>query len=214
MTAWRVERTSGSAEALHARTLPDLVERAVWVLEATGPAVVLGSAQSAEGIAAPVGVDLARRRSGGGAVWVEPGGTLWVDVLVPRDDPLWDDDVSHAAHWLGATWAEALRAVGVEDPVVHRGAMVRTPCSDAICFSGLGPGEVTRGEGGPKLVGISQRRTRAGARFQCVAYAEWAPEPLASLVGAPVAEVANAGSGVGSRALAPLLTALVLALPT
>ena len=37
-----------------------------------------------------------------------------------------------------------------------------------VCFAGVGPGEVLAG--GRKLVGISQRRTRAGARFQCAVH--------------------------------------------
>ena len=44
----------------------------------------------------------------------------------------------------------------------------------------MGPGEVERD--GRKVVGISQRRTRAGARFQCVAYREWRPDRLLALL--------------------------------
>jgi hypothetical protein len=32
------------------------------------------------------------------------------------------------------------------------------------------------------VVGISQRRTRAAARFQCAAYRRWDPEPLMRLL--------------------------------
>ncbi|HEX2382259.1 MAG TPA: hypothetical protein VHI95_06460, partial [Acidimicrobiales bacterium] len=71
--------------------------------------------------------------------------------------------------------------------------------SGRACFAGLGPGEVTIG--GRKAVGISQRRTRAGARFQCVAYERWDPSQLADLLRLP-AETATAleaaGTGLGS----------------
>ena len=180
-----VHRRSGTATELHARDLP--AERGVWLLEATQTALVLGSTQP---MVHGDGLEVVRRRSGGGAVWVEPGGTLWVDVVVPRGDELWDEDVGRSAHWLGEAWA---RAVG-GNAVVHRGAMVRTPWSDRVCFAGLGPGEVTID--GAKVVGISQRRTREGARFQCVAYERWNPEPLRELLGLDV-ELEASGVGVG-----------------
>jgi len=154
------------------------------VLEVDRPALVLGSTQPEEIVdraaASRLGVEIARRRSGGGAVLLQPGGTVWVDVEVPRGDPLWDDDVGRAAWWLGDLWARALAAVGVRDAVVHRGALERRPGSDLVCFAGLGAGEVT--VGGAKAVGISQRRTRAGARFQCAAPRTWDAATLAAVV--------------------------------
>jgi len=180
-----IHRITGTATELHTRDLP--AERGLWILDATQPALVLGSTQRV--VDAP-GIEVVRRRSGGGAVWVEPGVTLWVDVVVPRGDELWDDDVGRATHWLGDAWA---RAVG-DNAAVHRGAMVRTPWSDRVCFAGLGPGEVTIA--GQKVVGISQRRTRQSARFQCVAYERWDPGPLRRIFGAGT-ELDAVGSGVG-----------------
>src|SRR4029077_15810768 len=43
--SWSVARLTGSATELHSRDVPDPVERAAWILEATAPALVLGSAQ-------------------------------------------------------------------------------------------------------------------------------------------------------------------------
>jgi lipoate---protein ligase len=126
-------------------------------------------------------VAVVRRRSGGGAVLVEPGRVAWVDVAIPRDDPLWDDDVGVAFHWLGDAWAAAVAALGVEGAEVHRGGLVRTPLSDLVCFAGLGPGEVT--VDGAKLVGMAQRRTRAGALFQCAVPLAWDAERLARILG-------------------------------
>ncbi|HEX6785774.1 MAG TPA: hypothetical protein VF076_01140, partial [Acidimicrobiales bacterium] len=60
---------------------------------------------------------------------------------------------------------------------------VRTPWSPLVCFSGLGPGEVHAG--GRKVVGISQRRTRGWARFQCAAYLRWDPDALVALLAPP-----------------------------
>ena len=148
------------------------------------------------------GVDVVRRRSGGGAVLVVPGDLLWVDVVVPAGDPLWEADVGRAFHWLGEVWAGALAELGV-DGVVHRGGLVASRWSGRVCFAGLGPGEVTVA-GGAKLVGIAQRRTREAARFQCAALGRWDPAALVELLAlAPeertdaTAELAAVATGVG-----------------
>ena len=180
-----IHRARGTVSEFHQVDLPP--ERAVWVFEVERAALVLGSTQPA--VYVP-GIEVVRRRSGGGAVYVEPGGTLWVDVVVPNGDDLWDDDVGRATHWIGDAWAEAVGS----GAVVHRGPMVRTAWSDRVCFAGLGPGEVT--VDGRKVVGISQRRTRELARFQCVAYETWDPQPLRELVGLDV-DLDASGVGVG-----------------
>ena len=64
---------------------------------------------------------------------------------------------------------------------VHEGGLCRSPWSRLVCFGGLGTGEVVDDDG-VKLVGLSQRRTRAGARFQCMAMGEWDPEAVVSLL--------------------------------
>ena len=144
---------------------------------------MLGSAQPDDAvdrrIAAALGIDVVRRRSGGGAVLVVPTEIVWVDLVVTRDDPLWDDDVAGAMHWVGETWAAALGG-----GVVHRGPMIRIEWSGAVCFAGIGAGEVVD-DRGAKLVGISQRRTRTWARFQTMAHLRWRPELVAALVAAP-----------------------------
>jgi lipoate---protein ligase len=186
-TAWTVEIATGPASAFQARPLPDPVTPSLWVLRVDRPALVLGSTQSAAVVdrsaVAAGDVEVVRRRSGGGAVLLTPGTDLWIDVLLPRQDPRWNDDVGRAAHWLGEVWAVALAtAAAVTGPVVHRGPLVRRPWSDLVCFAGLGSGEVTDGPGGPKVVGISQRRTRDGARFQCAVTSAWRPATMAGLL--------------------------------
>lgn len=172
---WTIERVSGSPADIHSLGLPSPARRLVRRCDATSSAVVLGSTQSEP---PPGDLPVARRRSGGGAVLVEPGGVLWVDVCVARGDDLWDDDIGRAFHWLGDAWAAA-----IGDAVVHRGALVTTRWSRRVCFAGLGPGEVTID--GRKVVGISQRRTRDGALFQCAALLAWDPAPLVTRLGLP-----------------------------
>ncbi|HWI02868.1 MAG TPA: hypothetical protein VNT52_03450 [Acidimicrobiales bacterium] len=165
---WDIRRRRGAPADLFDHEWPST--RTAWVLEPTSTAVVLGSTQP-DAVVVP-GTPAVRRRSGGGAVLMEPGGLVWIDVVVPVDDPLWEVDVGRAFAWLGETWAAALGG----GATAHAGPLVTTPWSRLVCFAGLGPGEVT--VDGAKVVGMSQRRTRAGALFQCAALLEWRPERL------------------------------------
>ncbi len=124
-------------------------------------------------------VSVVRRRSGGGAVLVGTGDAVWVDVFVPADDTLWDRDVGRAANWLGRVWVDALAELGVGADC-YDGPFLASPWSSLVCFAGLGPGEVR--VGGAKVVGISQRRTRAGALFHCAALLHWDPAPILGLL--------------------------------
>jgi lipoate-protein ligase A len=142
-----------------------------------------------------------------------PGEVVWIDVVLPAGDPVWDDDVGRAAHWLGDVWVRALAATGVAGGVVHRSGLERRPWSDLVCFAGLGPGEVT--VEGRKVVGISQRRTRQGARFQCAVPLVWDPAALVVLLSPPrptEADLAAVAAGVPSSP-AVLTSAFVDALP-
>lgn len=205
---WAIDRAAGEAGPFHARELPEPLTRTAWVLSVQRPALVLGSAQSDAVVdhdaAGRTGVEVVRRRSGGGAVLLRPAEALWVDLLLPRHDALWDDDVGRAARWLGETWVAALASLGL-DGRAHEGGLVPGPWSRWVCFGGLGPGEVT--VSGRKVVGLSQRRTRAGARFQCVALARWDPGALLSLLALPPAERRDAAAalhGVAGAVEAPL----------
>jgi lipoate-protein ligase A len=187
---YAVQRFAGSAAEFHARTIGDDPVPEVWVFDVTTPALVLGSAQRGDGVAdgaacAAAGVEVVRRRSGGGAVLLMPGEVVWFDIVVPTADLQAagvGDDVGASMTWLGGHVAAALAGLGVA-VAVHTGGMLA--CSawcPLVCFAGIGPGEVLAG--GVKLVGISQRRTRAGARFQCAAHTRWSPEALAPLLAA------------------------------
>lgn len=184
----------GSAADLHGLE-PTGAVREVWWLEVDRPALVLGSAQPVEAAdadaCAAAGVEVVRRRSGGGAVLMLPGEIVWLDVIVPRDDPQWDDDVGRSMWWVGEAWATALRAVGVDDVAVHRGPQVRSTWSSLVCFDGLGAGEVT--VAGAKAVGISQRRTRSWARMQTTVHLRWRPSQMVGLLASPRPSAAQLG---------------------
>ncbi len=150
--------------------------------------VVLGSTQPedlARGLDVRRGdIELVRRRSGGGAVYLEPGAQIWMDAWIPSDDPLWLADVSAAAGWVGEWWNETLAGLGQGALEVHRGRAEPGEFGELVCFAGRGPGEVFLG--GRKLVGLSQWRAREGALFSSCAYLRWNAVPLLDLVHADV----------------------------
>jgi lipoate-protein ligase A len=114
-------------------------------------------------------------------VLLVPGEVAWLDVVVPHGDPLWHDDVGRAGEWLGRIWQRALAELGIIGTSLHSGPLACGALGRLVCFAAVGPGEVTLGE--RKVVGVSQRRTRAAARFQCAVYRRWAPELLVPLLG-------------------------------
>ncbi len=170
---WGRHDWTGTAADFHAMELP--YERALWWCNVETPTLILGSSQSLDDLnqksADESGVLVSRRRSGGGAVFVHPSDSVWIDITISRDDPLWKDDVAQSMLWLGEVFVEAL------SPWVHA-EVFRDTFSNGIdgrvvCFASSSPGEVFIGAN--KLVGISQRRGRDGARFQCVLYRHWRP---------------------------------------
>jgi len=204
-STWSVEERGGTAGGLHASwRLADPGARTVAVCRVTAPAVVLGSTQRDGVVSADrarrSGIEVARRRSGGGAVLVLPGDPVWIDAWVPRGDRLWDDDVAHAFDWLGATWVRALGSLGFAGLAAHHGGYAAcTRWSSLICFGGVGTGEVVAGDG-RKVVGIAQRRTRAGAWFHSACVLRWAPDPLLDVLDLPDAERDAARTGLAAVA--------------
>lgn len=185
MLSWHVERVHGSAGDFHLRDLGD--RRAATFFTSDAPTLVLGSSQRSESIdteeAARRGIEIVRRRSGGGGVLLWPGEYVWLDLEVPADDPLWSDDVGRAMWWVGELWQAAIESF-VPATTVHRRHLQRNPWSAAVCFAGVGPGEVMLGEA--KLVGISQRRTRRAARFQSMVHLVWHPDVMLALLAPPL----------------------------
>jgi lipoate-protein ligase A len=218
---WPVVRHRGTAASLHALEVPTPARAELWWMQMERPAVVLGSTQRPEIVdrraAERLGLAVVRRRSGGGAVLLEPDDVTWVDVVLPADDPRWVADVGRSFDWLGRAWIDALGAVGVAGAIAHEGPLLRSPWSDLVCFAGLGPGEVR--VDGRKVVGLSQRRTRGHARFQCLAVHRWDPTPLLEVLvpdpadrSVATVELAASATGIGPVAPAALVGALARAL--
>ena len=180
--SWKLYTEHVSAGEQHGRDL--VAERAVWDVRITQKAMVLGSRQDESLLNGELcsrdGIEVVRRRSGGGIVFLAPGEHVWLDVVVPRGDELWSDDVAQASWWLGDVWVQTLNALGENNVSVHHESLSSDAWGDLLCFAGVGPGEVVQqdDESLSKLVGISQRRTRDYARFQCTIYTKWNPHDV------------------------------------
>lgn len=183
MSGWTVERSTSTAADFHSRPVPDPAEPEIWIHDVTGPALVLGSTQSDDVVDREAvrtrGVEVVRRRSGGGAVYLDAGAQTWIDVIVPRGGVGWHADVHRPMLWLGEVLVASFAHHGVAASV-HDGPMRRSAWSGLVCFDGLAPGESTIADA--KLVGISQRRTRAAARLQCCWYHRYEPADLTDLL--------------------------------
>lgn len=171
LSSWTQHHWSGSAGDFHELSLGN--ERAVWWCDVERPALIVGSSQSTSLIdfdcASQKGIDVVRRHSGGGLVYVHPTESVWIDITIPRDDDLWTDDVSTSMLWVGDAFVRAVSPWMIA--ATYRERFSAGEFGRDVCFASTSPGEVFVGE--HKLVGISQRRTRNSARFQCVLYRTW-----------------------------------------
>jgi hypothetical protein len=172
---WAIEHQVGSPAALLGLPIP--TARTVRWCQPTSTAVVNGARATSGQL---------RRPTGGGAVLVRPGRLIWADVIIPRHDPLWVDDVVKSSWWLGQAWAAALRTLGIDADVYHGAKIV----NDGPCFAGIVPGEVT--VKAKKVVGISQRRTRAAALFQTAILRTVEPDETMAIGLDTLAEVTQA----------------------
>jgi lipoate---protein ligase len=163
------------------RALP---HRHAVVRQVERPTLVLGSTQSPDVVSRVMtqerGVEVVRRRGGGGAVLLQPNDHVWVNAWIPRGDPLWRSDVGAAAAWVGEWWLHGLGVMGQADWSVHREKAQPGEFGDLVCFAGRGPGEVFWGQ--RKVVGVSQWRSREGALFLSCAYTQWQPGALVELL--------------------------------
>ena len=170
--SWTVEHLGGSVSDLfELEEPPQGTSRLARLCTVDGPGLVLGSTQNADTAdgsrAAIAGVEVIRRRSGGGAVLLRPGSQVWADFFVAATDPLWHDDVTLAARWVGRLWSSVVARFVTAPCSVHTGRLVADRWGRLVCFAGAGPGEVF--VDGRKVVGISQRRSRDRVRIQTAA---------------------------------------------
>lgn len=147
---------------------------ALWECVIERDALVLGSRQalsaSASSAANAAGIEVAQRRSGGGAVYLSAQTSLWIDLWFPTVIGQRSIDLTALFVGVGEAWASGLSTLGF-DVTVHKGPGSARPerraLAQRVCFADVGWGEVMVGD--VKVVGLSQRRVRAGVRVQCVA---------------------------------------------
>ncbi len=198
----RINRLTGSCEEFHHRPLPVGNNPVISLFTPVQPAIILGSTQERslinEKLCLANNIEIVKRRSGGGIVFLAKDSTIWIDVEIPREHSLWLNDVGDSSLWLGEVFKNELSELSNVKLELHRGALIKTTWSSLICFAGRGPGEVFT-QDSRKVVGISQRRTRDWARFQCAISLQWKPELLLELLNEPrpsISEIQNCGSNL------------------
>lgn len=184
MKSWRVIDELGKASEFHSNPMEYVDFPTARFISVTQSAIVLGSSQPSDQVSPSelreLGAELVVRRSGGGAVFLSPAGQLWVDLAIPRSDPLFDEDVSRSFLALSEAFVGLLEGIGIRDIEVHTGRLVGGQLARTVCFAGLGPGEITFE--GAKVVGMSQRRTARGAVIQCTVYLRYPYDQLHSIL--------------------------------
>jgi lipoate-protein ligase A len=193
---WTITDSTGPAGQFHESQPGDETGHQVWIRRLSRPALVLGSTQPDQLVRRTVaegdGIEVCRRRSGGGLVYIDPVTDCWIDLIVPRSSPRWDSDVGRAFHWVGDLWSAVLAdLVGLAKVAEARTPsldVARTPSLEVArtssssplgrvwCYGDLGHGEVSIG--GSKVVGLSQRRTRSWARVQGLVLGRWPGDAL------------------------------------
>jgi lipoate-protein ligase A len=166
----------------------------VWWHATNAPTLILGAGQRERDVdvdaCRAAGVTVVQRQAGGTAVFAAAG-VLGLDVALPPGHQLIDPDVVEAYRWLGETWSQALRALGVTGRVVSveeaRSAQTRTTGTAAglrlACFGSLSPYEVAVGS--RKLVGLSQVRRRGRELLQSAVHLHFDADALAALLSVP-----------------------------
>ena len=218
LNSWRIETKYSETALAHEASLDEWGKPTIWIIEPKDSCLVLGKSQRGKpfldlSYLEEQGINLTVRQSGGGAVLVSPSDMLWVDIFVPERSKFWIGDIAKASVWIGGIWRDALKLLDVECSLFE-GKFSRSAVSDLICFAGKGPGELF--VGGKKILGISQRRSKSGTRFQCALIINWKPEHMiAAYSSAPIPNleklISSAGIGSGcekSNALEAFLSAL------
>ena len=198
---WNIEFKETLTSLAHSVQMEQWEHPTVWAINAKDSCIVLGSSEREKAFLDFTyldreGLNLATRRSGGGAVLVEPDHLLWLDVFVPNHSLFWVEDVKLSALWMGRIWHETLQEFSVECSM-YEGKFRRSPLSDLVCFAGQSPGEIFIQ--GQKVLGISQRRSKHGTRYQCALVLKWSPRHLINLFhSAPIEDLAKRIQGCGT----------------
>lgn len=150
-----------------------------WLLNRYNkPAIILGAAQRPDeqqlARAAAQGVELVRRKSGGGAV-MAGAEMLSVSVFLPRHHPISKGSTVKAYHWIGALWQKVFASYGLYSHLPNTEEIARSKqrtellSTDWACYGGVAHGELLDQQG-RKLLGVAQIRSRYGCVLTCGLY--------------------------------------------
>jgi len=175
-----VTRGSAANEQLQIReTLATKVSAPSWLLyRYNKPAIILGAAQrpNEQQLARAVsqGVELVRRKSGGGAV-MAGAEMLSVSVFLPRHHPISTGSTVKAYHWIGELWQKVFtsyrlctRLPNAED-IAQSKQQAERHSIDWACYGAVAHGELLDQQG-RKLLGVAQIRSRHGCVLTCGVY--------------------------------------------
>ncbi len=169
---WRFNEQLGTADQLHNMAAPLGGGFTAALNQIATDALVLGSSQTTDLIdqkrANDDSIEIAKRRTGGGIVFIDKRQDAWLDIYVPSDAPFLSPKIENSFDWLGLIWLEALKATAPEVGFRLLKSKPTNPASLAgsLCFNSMGFGEIALGPS--KVVGISQRRSRDYSKFQCL----------------------------------------------
>ena len=204
LNSWVIESKYSETALAHEANLDEWRKPTIWGIEPRDTCLVLGKSQRGRsflnlGYLEGESINLTVRQSGGGAVLVSPKDMLWVDIFVPKESKFWVADIAKASIWIGGIWRDALKRLDIECFLFDE-KFVRSEASDLICFVGRAPGELFVDD--RKILGISQRRSKFGTRFQCALIINWEPEHMiAAYSSAPIPNldklISSAGIGSG-----------------
>lgn len=168
---WLSQQNIGSVNDLHSYTC-DKSQLLAILNRPTSDSIVLGSSQSMTLLDSEkikkTQIEICKRKTGGGLVYIDKVHDIWIDIYIPTTSSLYEINISKSFNWLGNTWIETLTELNRQlEPNLQ---IVKTKSktdelSSLVCFAGLNHGEVLYCD--RKVVGISQRRNKELAKFQC-----------------------------------------------
>ena len=203
LDSWTIETKYSEPALAHEANLEEWQKPTIWIIEPKDTCLVLGKSQRGRAFLnlsylEEQNINLTVRQSGGGAVLVSPEDMLWVDIFIPQRSKFWIPDIAKASIGIGKIWHDALKRLDLECSLFDQ-KFSRSEASDLICFISRAAGELFVGN--RKILGISQRRSKFGTRFQCALIINWKPEQMiAAYRSCPIPDldklISTAGIGI------------------
>ena len=165
---------SDTIEGLLRNSEVEVSKRTVVLCGAIDFGVVIGSTQKISPALHDYSIrhttPIHRRSSGGSAVIIEPGNSIWIDIFLPPNDPLASTSIEKTFEVASVGWTAVLASFGVVAET-YRGSYSLKSGYREICFAGRAHGEILVDQ--KKVVGMAQRRRRIGTYIHTMAYIDF-----------------------------------------